>query len=820
MNIERAILQRARTHVLAEKARAMVRHEAGKGCRPAICADPVALEPHFQPLYHLRPVAVAEPTIDTVPEPPGRDDHLVRLRVWIPADYTADWRRAERFLKQLAAVTCRVGYEIVGNCDQVSVRFLCHERDVPVIAAAFFGEFVRCELTRESQDMLGEFSTDAWAAGALADYVPPPPYSHLLTRLSELQATPFEPFLTAIASLPSTTMAICQVMFQPVRPEHNWHQNIEALLDLEYAVKMFDGGAVPQRYPQQGPSGALQHMAGEVESKAHNDKPLFAAALRVAVVGANGHGPALLRLLTTFTHLFQHGGRPLAQLTEEDYSAALAGEQIQQLFTHGRTYRPGFLLNSWELAGLVHLPPANILEHRTIRLETLDTLPDPCERLAMGTKIGTRRHAGREHPIHIPDDERKCHTHVVGRSSMGKSVLLNHMILQDIAGGAGVAVIDPHGDLVDRLLDLLPESVIERTIYFNPGDPDWVPLWNPLSLVPGQDPARVADDLVAGFKSFVTGWGDRLERFLRESFFALLHLPGSTLLDVSTVLSSQSDRSKDLREKILQVIDGDEPRNFWNHDFKQYRKDDLGPPKNKLSKLLVGGPVALILSQPDCAFNFRQIMDDGMILLVDLSTVGPDVRGVLGCLILSLVYLAALSRSNTPIDQRRQFHLFCDEAHKFMTDALEDLIAETRKYSVSLTLAHQYLSQFNKCQADALSSTGSTIIFNVDRNDAGRLTKDLRGLVSPDDLITLRKFEAIVRARTEIVRINTPEYRPVTGESYRDRIIAESRRRYYKRADEVRRALRSRAQPNNQFRIPAALNVDVGSGEELTYEEL
>ncbi|MBU0717247.1 MAG: type IV secretion system DNA-binding domain-containing protein [Planctomycetes bacterium] len=338
-------------------------------------------------------------------------------------------------------------------------------------------------------------------------------------------------------------------------------------------------------------------------------------------------------------------------------------------------------------------------------------------------------YAGRIHPVHIADEPRRCHTHVIGRPSMGKSLLLEHMVLADVAQGAGVAVIDPHGDLVERLLDLLPESAIERTIYFDPGDRKWVPIWNPLQPIPGQDLARTADDLVAVFKSFVMHWGDRLERFFREAFFALLHLPGSTLLDVSTVLRNTSDESKQLREEILQVVDGEEPRQFWKDEFGQYKKDDLGPPKNKLSKLLVGGTVSLMLSQPDSAFGFRQIMDEGRILLVNLANLGSEVREVLGCLILSLIHQTALGRSSASVADRRQFHIFCDEAHRFMTDALDDLIAETRKYRVSLTLAHQYLGQFGPGRADALSSTGSTIIFNVDQRDAGRLTRALSEIV-------------------------------------------------------------------------------------------
>ncbi|MCK4341193.1 MAG: ATP-binding protein [Phycisphaerae bacterium] len=818
MSIERALLNRAYPHMLAEKARRAVHNEASKGCQPVIRTQPVALEPRYEPIRNIKDLLASDPVNDAVPEQPVSAEHLVRLRAWIPRDFSADWRRGERFLKQLVGVNHRIGFEIIGNEAHVGISILCHQQDLPVLYAAFYGEFPRCELTIEGQRTAWGQGESGTADTLIEDYYPAPPYSHLLSRPEELRTTPFETLLATLARVPSPAVATYQVLLQPVQPDNNWHRNVEVLQDLEYNVKMFDGAPMPQR-ALQAPSGDLRQMAWEVESKAHNDKPLFAAAVRIALCGADRRGSWILRSLATFMHLFQHGGRPLNTVTRDDFTAVLPARKINGMLACGVTYRPGFLVNSWELAGLVHLPPASVLDNRHIRLETLDTLPVPNEDLSTGTRIGTRAHAGHTIPVCIPDELRRRHVHVIGRPDTGKSMLLKRMILEDMERGDGVAVIDPHGDLIELLLDRISERDVDRTIYFDPGDREWVPLWNPLSLGPGQDPTRVAADLVSSFKSFVTGWGDRLERFLREAFYALLHLPGSTLLDVSTVLSRKSDEGQRLRDAILAVVDGEEPRKFWAHDFPEYRKDDLGPPKNKLSKLLVGGTVALMLSQPDSAFNFRKIMDDGMILLVNLSTVGPDVSGVLGCLILSLVHNAALSRSDTAIEKRRQFHSYCDEAPRFMTDALEEMIAETRKYRVSLTLAHQFLSQFNQRRADALSATGSTIIFNVDRKDAGHLTKDLRGLASADDLITLSKFEAILRAGTDVVRIDTPEFQPVTGKSHRDQIITESHRKYCRHVTQVRNMIRHR-HANEGAAARVSYPTPDDPLEELVYDEL
>jgi hypothetical protein len=277
-----------------------------------------------------------------------------------------------------------------------------------------------------------------------------------------------------------------------------------------------------------------------------------------------------------------------------------------------------------------------------------------------------------------------------------------------------------------------------------------------------------------------------------------------------------------LRQEILKVIDNETARQFWLQDYEKYGKDDLGPPKNKLSKLLVSGTVSLMLSQPESRFNFRQIMDEGMILLVNLSNVGTMARGVLGCFMLSLLHLAALSRSRIPIEHRRQFHIHCDEAHRFITDALEDLIAETRKYGVSLSLAHQYMSQFGKRKTDAFSSVGSTIIYNVDTKDAHYLAKDLRGLVEAKDIISLDKYEAIVRIGMEIVRMKTLPPLKVPENNSKSSIIEESRKKYYKTAHEVRRYIKRRG---DRWNSPYTPLTETYAGnpadeiEELIYEE-
>jgi len=225
-----------------------------------------------------------------------------------------------------------------------------------------------------------------------------------------------------------------------------------------------------------------------------------------------------------------------------------------------------------------------------------------------------------------------------------------------------------------------------------------------------------------------------------------------------------------------------------------------------------------MLSQPESLIDFRRIMDEGMILLVNLSTIGPEVREILGCYMLSLLHLAALGRSDTSIEKRKQFHIHADEAHRFLTEALEDLIAETRKFGVSLTLAHHYFSQFGTKKVDALSSVGTTIIMNVDTKDARYLTKDLQKLVQYKDLITLKKGEAIARIGTDIVRLKKHGPLQIPKRHFKDAIIEHSRKLYYKPARVVRDLIRQRGRRWDHPFSPLTAATS-GDPEEFIYEE-
>jgi hypothetical protein len=817
MSLEKTLIAQAKPHLLAARAEAILEKEVSKGCDFEVSPYPVALEPPYRPISHLPELLHGQDKTNPIPGTIPLLSELARTQLWLSPKQQFRWINSELFLKQLQKLSHRVSFEITGNSREIQMGFLSHSVDLPILQTAFNGQFEHCELPPASAILLERLPEIPLNDTKFLDAFPPPPYSHLITRPDELEVSTYRSLIAAMMGIEPPAIAFYQALFQPVRAEHNWHRNIQGLLDLEYAIKQISGLHTLNKYLQQAPSGDLRQMALDVETKAHNDKPFFSLAVRLGVTSGGENGSAHIKALSTFLSLFQIGGRPFNSLSEQEYKE-LSDHKIRDMFVLGLTYRSGFLVNSAELAGFVHIPPAGLLERRQPPILTLETLPIRDDRLCSGTPIGTCEYAGVETRVCIPPEPRSRSTHIIGRPGQTKSTTMAWIVLDDIDKGMGVAVLDPHGDLVESLLYQIKEEHIDRTIYFDPGERTHVPLWNPLKRNPGQSLSRTADDLVAAIKSVVTGWGDRLEHLLRNGIFALLHLPNSTLLDLSNLLRRGTSESDRIRKEIMEVVDNETSFQFWKKDFDHYSKEALDPPKHKLSKLLLSDTVSLMLSQPENLIDFRRIMDEGKILLINLSTIGSDEREILGCFMLSLFHLAALSRSELPAEKRKQFFVHVDEAHRFITEAIEDLISEPRKFGMSLTLAHHYLSQFGTKKIDALSSVGTTIIMNVDTRDGRYLTKDLQKLVRYDDLITLQKGEAIARIGTDIVRFKTLGALKMPETHFKDEIIRRSHEMYYMPASTVKNIIRQKGRrwdkPFQSLRTSGIENL-----EEFTYEE-
>jgi hypothetical protein len=794
MPVENAIVARSQPNFMAARARELIGLEAAKGCSPIIYSSPVTLEPPYAEIISsvsaIENIETADPGVLA-----SGNDRFESLIIRVSPGHPHNWVRSELFIKGLISSKHLIGLEIIGNCDNIELRFFAHKDDLTLLQTAFKSQHNDCELVLTSPDPRVRAISDACNKIYFLDYYPEPPYSHLFTQPYEFKISPFELVLESLGSMPSSVIGFYQVLFHGTEPKHDWHRNISVLNDIEFALKLVAGSPMAPRFPTQTPSGELRSMALDDQCKAHNDKPIFTAAMRVGAVGPDAD-KSLLAGLDSFAGLFQHGGRPLKRLDCMDYMRVLREDQVLSMINFGEIYRHGFLLNSSELCGMIHIPPGEYLKRCSSKISVLNVPQLKNADLLEGTPIGTANYRGSEVNLCIPAKTRLLSTHLIAKSGMGKSTVMEHMALHDISTGAGVAILDPHGGLVYRMLNLLPDDVLDRVIYLCWSDPEWVPLWNPLYMRPGQDPARTADEIVSAVKSIVQGWGDRLENLLRHAIYGLLHIEGSNFQDVADILRRKSVESNELISKILDVVDSWASKQFWKHDFIKYSNQDLAPPQHKLSKLLLSGTVSLTLSQPENRINLRDIMDAGKILLVDLSGIGTDVGSLLGSFILSLFRVAAIGRSDIPYGSRKEFHLFCDEAHKFLTTSLEDIIPEARKFKVGLTLAHQYLRQFSPEKRDSILTAGTTIIFNVDLNDAAYLVKDLEGEINPSDLAGFKLGDAVARIGTDVVKISTKEPSRFLENSSMQKIIEESHRRYYMPVRAIRELISRRKTPH------------------------
>ncbi|MGB8509848.1 MAG: type IV secretion system DNA-binding domain-containing protein [Pyrinomonadaceae bacterium] len=351
-------------------------------------------------------------------------------------------------------------------------------------------------------------------------------------------------------------------------------------------------------------------------------------------------------------------------------------------------------------------------------------------------------------PFGIKHADRRSHLYLIGKTGTGKSTLLERLIRQDIASGRGAALLDPHGDLVERVALSVPMARQADVIYFDPTDRTQSMGFNPLSDVPQSKRALAASGLVGVFrKLWSDSWGPRLEYILRNALLLLLDQPEATLADVLRLFDDAA-----YRKAALASCRNDQVRRFWTTEYEAYtprfRSEVIAPVQNKVGAFLADPVLRRILTRPKSSFNLRGIMDEGKLLLVNLAKgkLGEDTTQLLGSLLVSSMGLAALRRADTPEEMRRDFYLYLDEFHTFTTLSLAGMLSELRKYRLNLIIAHQYLSQIDEQVRDAvLGNVGTIIAFRVGLTDAELLEGEFFPDFRATDLVNLPSHHIYVK---------------------------------------------------------------------------
>lgn len=452
-----------------------------------------------------------------------------------------------------------------------------------------------------------------------------------------------------------------------------------------------------------------------------------------------------------------------------------------------------FVLSIEELASVFHLPnilvqTPNIQWVTSRRLEPPTDVPTeitvPKEEFTM---LGATNFRGQFTEFGIKAIDRRRHIYIIGKTGMGKSTLLENMIFSDIQNGKGVAVIDPHGDLADAVIDFVPSHRTNDMIIFDPSDIHFPVSFNMLECPIPEHRTLVASGLLGVFKKmYADSWGPRLEHILRNTILALLEFPNSTMLGIMRMLVDNK-----YRKKVVKQVTNPMVRSFWLDEFakmqERQRTEAISPIQNKVGQFLSSPVIRNIVGQTKSSFNIRYAMDNKKIVVVNLSKgkLGEDNSSLLGSMLITKFQLDAMSRADMLQNDRTDFYLYVDEFQNFATDSFATILSEARKYRLNLTMANQYVAQMPEEVRDAVfGNVGTMISFQVGYDDADIFSKQYSEEVTPNDIVSLPKYTAYSKLMidgmpSKVFSVNTlPPPNFDSDQERREKILRVSREKY------------------------------------------
>lgn len=478
----------------------------------------------------------------------------------------------------------------------------------------------------------------------------------------------------------------------------------------------------------------------------------YQVSIRVAVLGGNQTN-ARLRMQAIVGTFKQFNSTNLNgfKLANDSFEKTALQKYKQRDFA-----KRGYLLNIEELASVFHLPHTNvetpnIVWANTKTAEPPSTLPVITGNIAIDENIsafGLTNFRGINHQFGMLRKDRSRHVYIIGQTGAGKSGLLELFALSDIFHDQGYAIIDPHGDFAINNMKFIPASRIDDVIYFNPADTAFPLGFNPLEVTDPSQKNNISSEVIGVLKRmFGDSWGPRLEYILRYTILALLDRPSTTMLDITRLLTDKKFRKDTLKYCKDPVV-----LQFWQVEFSswtdRFAAEAISPVLNKVGAFTANPIIRNIIGQPQSTFNIRQIMDEGKILVVNLSKglIGEDNASILGSFLVTKIQLAAMSRSDiADIRDRRPFYLYVDEFQNFATDSFATILSEARKYGLCLTVANQYTTQMSDTVRNAVfGNVGSMISFRVSADDASFLVKQFEPQFESNDLLQMNNRNFVI----------------------------------------------------------------------------
>jgi len=416
--------------------------------------------------------------------------------------------------------------------------------------------------------------------------------------------------------------------------------------------------------------------------------------------------------------------------------------------------------------------------------------------------VGKVEDRGTEKTFGILNEDRLRHIHVIGKTGMGKSTLLENMVLQDIYNGEGVGFIDPHGESVKYILDRIPPHRYQDVVYFNPADIEYPIGFNILSDRDGEPKFLIVSGVISIFKKIWRDmWSARMEYILNNALLAVMDSPDNTLLSVLRMFTDNQ-----FKQRIIKRIKDPLVLNFWTKEYfkwsEGYRLEATAAIQNKIGQFFNSALIRYILGQTESAFSLSELMNNRKILLVNLSKgeIGEDASKLLGSMLVTKLQLSAMSRSRQGnLQQKPNFYLYIDEFQNFVTDSFATILSEARKYKLSLIVAHQYMGQLEETSNQnilkaLLGNAGTNIVFNLGAVDAELLANEFMPFFQKSDLMYLNKGQVVIKMLVRgqhttpfLATTMPPMFQDYGGNEYQ--VISHSRQTYGRPKEMVARTI-------------------------------
>lgn len=706
------------------------------------------------------------------PQPPS----LIRepakeFQIVLPAETNFDKHSFQQFFSSITLCDEPIAFELIGVHKKVHIQIAAAANDAPLLEQQLRSHFPEVEL-KPTQDGLAQMWITCSGEAIVAEFGLA---REFMFSLVDTKLDPFVGIIGALSSLQPDEIGVLQVLWQPLG--ERWR---ECVLD---SVTDTEGKPIFVNVPEL--TDAAQRKVS---------KPLYAAVIRVATKAETFKRALKIACdMASALRVFANPeGNHLIPLANDEYP--YADHVTDMLFRQSR--RNGMILNSEELAGFVHLPSNEVQSPVLLRDAGMTRQAPQIVRESSGIVIGDNEHLDETIPVFLTPDQRVRHTHVIGISGTGKSSLLFNMIRQDIENGDGVAVLDPHGDLIDQLLGIIPDDRIDDVVLLDPVDVEFPVAFNILHAHSEEEKNLLASDLISIFRRFSTSWGDQMDIVFHNAILAFLESSrGGSLKDLQLFLLDKPP----FRDRFLETVKDSEVVNFWRNVFPQLTGVKSVPSVlARLQDFFSRKPLRNMVSQPKSKLDFADIMDNGKIFLAKLSEglCGEENSYLLGTLLVSKFQQLAMARQSQRAADREDFWLYIDEFDQFITPSMAKILKGARKYRLGLTLAHQELHQLQKdpnVASAVMAHPCTRIVFRVEDDDARKLSDGFESFEARH-LQTLEKFHAIARVERndfDFSLISRKPELPVEAEAVnkREKVIAASRAKYATPRAEVEAAL-------------------------------